>query len=310
METDKTLLSPRLAVLREDLLAGRSAALVSFWEEVADRGSPLVEPIQDSDQALVTFLWRASGETAHVEVVSNLTGKMGEHEPMFHLPGTDLWYRTYRIPADTRETYQISVDGQDLTDPLNPNKFLFPLDEDTGIGGWESSIFELPSAPNQPWSSPRPGVPTGQVAKYSLSSAILGNEYPLWIYTPPGYSAEGEPYGFLLMLDGWFYVNLMPAPTILDNLLAEDRLPPLVAILVGSLSYGEVRKRDYGCYPAYIDFLTQELLPWARQKVHLTDDPNQAGIVGASRGGLMAVYTALNLSNLFGNVFSQSGSFG
>ncbi len=310
MDTEVAGVSPRLARLQIDIANGPPTALDAFWEEIASRGTPLVEPIPESDQSLVTFLWRSREETRNVELVSNLTGRMGEHEKMAQLPGTDLWFKTRQVPLDTRETYQLSIDEQDITDPLNPYKQLFPLDEDTGVGGWESSVFELPSAPPQPWISPRPGIPVGRVEKHYLRSEILGNQYPVWIYTPPGYSAESEPYGFLLVLDGWFYVNLIPAPTILDNLLAEGELPPLAAIMVGSLSYGDVRKRDYGCYPPYIDFLTDELLPWARRKVHLTDDPSRTAIVGASRGGLMAAYIGLRLPGVFGNVLSQSGSFG
>ena len=112
------------------------------------------------------------------------------------------------------------------------------------------------------------------------------------------------------MLDGFFYANLMPVPTTLDNLLAEGRLPPMVAIMIGTLYHDHTRKRDYGCYPPYIDFLTKELLPWARQEVHLTDNPKQTAIVGASRGGLMAGFIALNLLDVFGNVLCQSGVFG
>jgi enterochelin esterase family protein len=153
-------------------------------------------------------------------------------------------------------------------------------------------------------------VPAGQVNKHSFRSEILDNVYPVWIYTPPGYSKENEPYGFLVMLDGFFYTNLMPVSTTLDNLLAEKRLPPLVAIMIGTLYHDDTRKRDYGCYPPYIDFLTKELLPWARQDVHLTTDPNLVAIVGASRGGLMAGYIALNMPDVFGNVLCQSGSFG
>jgi len=311
MDVHETIISPRLIVLKEKLAEGKLTAPDNFWKEIEGIGSPLIEPIPGDDRnRLVTFLCRTTREDEKIGLVSNLPGRMGEYEEMLHIPGTDIWYKTHQMPKDTRETYQLSINGQNSIDPLNPRKFRFPLDEDTGVGGWESSLFELPDAPPQPWNSPRAGIPAGQVVKRYYRSEILGNEYPVWIYTPPGYSPEGEPYGFLLMLDGWFYINLIPASTIMDNLQAEGKLPPLVAIMVGSLSYGEVRKRDYGCYPPFIDFLTQELLPWVRQEVHLTDDPNQTAIVGASRGGLMAGYIALRLPGIFGNVLSQSGSFG
>jgi len=311
MDAHENVTSPGLALLKEELSKGKITALDKFWLGIGMRGAPLIEPILGNERdQLVTFLCRSSEDGVKIGLVSNLTGSMGEYEEMPHLPGTDIWYKSHQLPKDTRETYQFSIDGQNRVDLLNPRRQLFPLDEDTGIGGWESSVFELPDAPAQPWIAPRPGVPTGRVVKHHFSSEILDNDYPVWIYTPPGYTTEGEPYGFLFMLDGWFYVNLIPAATTLDNLLAEGKLPPLVAVMIGSLSYGEVRKRDYGCYPPYIDFLAQELLPWARQEVHLTHNPSQAGILGASRGGLMAAYLGLHMPGVFGNVLTQSGSFG
>jgi enterochelin esterase-like enzyme/SAM-dependent methyltransferase len=311
MDTHEIVTSPRLISLREELAEGKLTALDNFWQEIAASSAPLVEPIPGNERdRLVTFLCRNDKDGVKIGLVSNLLGKMGEYEEMLHFPNTDVWYKTHQLPKSTRETYQFSIDGQNSVDQLNPRMQSFPLDEDTGIGGWESSIFELPDAPPQPWSRPLQGVPTGEVVKHYLRSEILGNKYPVWIYTPPGYSPDEEPYGFLLLLDGWFYVSMIPAATILDNLQAEGKLPPLVAIMIGSLSYGEVRKRDYGCYPLYIEFLTKELLPWVRQKVHLTGDPSQTAIVGASRGGLMAGYIALHLPGIFGNVLSQSGSFG
>lgn len=311
MSHSTALASPKLETLRQAVEVGNTAALDLFWQEINVRGTPLVEPIPGNERdCLVTFLCRNGKADAKIELVSNLTGRMGDSEEMQQLSGTDIWYITHRLPSDTRETYQFSIDNQHITDPLNFQNQLFPLDEDSGVGGWESSVFELPNAPPQPWFSSIPGVPTGQVVKHLFHSEILENDYPVWIYTPPGYKKDSEAYGFLVMLDGWFYTNLMPAPTTLDNLLAEKRLPPLVAIMIGTLYHDDTRKRDYGCFPPFIDFLTKELLPWARQEVHLTNDPSRAAIVGASRGGLMAAYIGLRLPNIFGNVLAQSGSFG
>lgn len=311
MDPGTVLISPMLETLRRAVEAGDTTAHDVFWKEISANGTPLVEPIPGNERdRWVTFLCRYGKDDGKIGLVSNLPGGMGEYEEMYHIPGTDIWYRTHQVPKDTRETYQLSIDGQHSIDPFNYRKLLFPVDEDTGVGGWESSIFELPDAPPQPWILPKQGVPKGQVLKHYYQSRILGNQYPVWLYTPPGYSAEGDPYGFLVILDGWFYANLIPTPTILDNLLAESKLPPLVAIMIGSLSYGQVRKRDYGCYPSYIDFLTEELIPWARQEVRLTNDPSRTAIVGASRGGLMAAYIGLRLPVIFGNVLTQSGSFG
>ena len=111
----------------------------------------------------------------------------------------------------------------------------------------------------------------------------------------------------LLLFDGWAYMHLIPTPTILDNLLAERRIPPLVAVMVDNAP--GARDRELGCYEPFVDFLTQELLPWVRRRYHVTGDPAWSTIGGSSRGGLTAAFTGLRRPDLFGNVLCQSGAF-
>ncbi len=141
-------ISPRLETLQLAVIGGNSAALDAFWQEVSQQGAPLIEPmIGDDKHSLVTFLWRGTDEAQNIAVVSNLSGKMGASEAMIHMPGTDLWYKTYKLPADTRESYQLSVAGNHVTDPFNPLQFVFPDDAELGFTGWVSSVLELPNTP-------------------------------------------------------------------------------------------------------------------------------------------------------------------
>jgi enterochelin esterase-like enzyme len=304
------LFSPRLAILQHELEGGNAAGLDAFWQEVGQQDSPLIEPISgDETHSLVTFLWRATDETQNVAVVSNLSGRMGASEAMTRMPATDLWHKTYKLPNDTRESYQFAVAGNNVTDPFNSRRHVFPGDPEIGFTGWESSVLELPAAPPQLWNVSRPGIPSGQVTLHRIRNDVLDNEYRVWAYTPPGYTADGPPYGWLLMFDGWFYVNLIPTPTIVDNLCADGLLPPLVAIMVGS-PFEQHRRRDLACYPPFENFLMREVVPWARQNYHLSNDPAKMAVVGASLGGLMAAYVGLRHSDIFGNVLAQSAYFG
>ena len=308
MDTGTTVTSPRLMRLKEELAERNLTALDSFWQEISVRGTPLIEPISGSDQSLVTFLWQAQGEQDSVAVVSNLSGRDGASEAMMLLPGSNVWYKTYKIFNNTRESYQISLGGNNIADPLKPLKHLYPIDEDTGVGGWESSVFALPDAPTEKWNKSLPDVPAGQMTKYRLHSTFLDGEYPIWVYTPPGHLRDGENYGFLVTTDGELYAQVLHTPVILDNLLAAGELPPLIAIMVGG-AYSKTRPRNLRCYPPFVSFLVQELIPWARQNFNLTYDPDKTAIVGVSAGGLMAPYIALCHPEVFGNVIAQSGYF-
>jgi enterochelin esterase family protein len=309
MNSGQTISSPRIAALQRALAQGDRAALDLFWQEMALHSSPIIEPIPgDQDNSLVTFVWRGQAESEGVALVNSFSGR-DSADTMSRLPGSDLWYITFVLRNDLRESYQFAVEGKNVTDPFNPHRHVFPDDPELGFTGWVSSVLELPAAPPQPWSDPRPGVPKGRLDFHRLPSAGPGDDYRVWVYTPPSYRSDGSSYGYLLALDGWFYVNLIPTPTILDNLIAEGRLPPLVAILVGGV-FDKTRQRDLACHEPFADFLTRELLPWARRSYHLSEDPAQNVIVGVSLGGLMAAFVGLHHSGIFGNVLAQSAFFG
>lgn len=58
--------------------------------------------------------------------------------------------------------------------------------------------------------------------------------------------------------------------------------------------------------------IIQEILPLAQTELNLLDinqHPGAYAVLGASMGGLMALYTGLRLPHIFGKVISQSGAF-
>ncbi|EFH81418.1 enterochelin esterase [Ktedonobacter racemifer] len=324
MTDKKEYTSPRIASLKEALSSGDNAALESFWQEIAEHGAPLMERIEDDpEHYLVTFLWRDEGDTQNVVVFS---GPAGFTDPaknqMQRLLESDLWYRSYRVRSNLRQTYMLShndpltdldwkadLGTRLVADPLNPQIFAFPKDEDSqNDHGFTISVLELPEAPPQPYITPRPDVPKGRVEKHRVHSEILNNERRVYIYTPPGYDSESEPYALLLLFDGPAYIEMVPTPTILDNLISEGKIPPMIAVLPDSLD-GETRSRELPCHQPFVDFLKQELLPWVRERYHITDDPARSIVGGSSYGGLASSFVGLRASEYFGNVLSQSGSY-
>jgi enterochelin esterase family protein len=313
---DDRPLSPRLAALRDRLKSGDRDALKKFWNEISESGTPIIEPATDSDrEMLVTIIWRAKEETRNVFVF-----RLGDvNKPMVRLLDTDLWYKTFQLQKGARFIYQLATNLPDpkewrgitrfagalRNDPFNPLQFAERFNEFNPYEVTFYSAIELPSAEPQVWNVVQPKVPTGRVQRDKFTSKVLGNERPIWIYTPHGYSADKKPYGLLVLSDGGLYVNTARVATTLDNLIAAGLIPPLVAVMVENPD----RWRELSCNSAYADFLAQEIVPWARANYHATDRPDQTIIGGTSLGGLQAAFVGLKHAEVFGNVLSQSGAF-
>src|SRR5260370_977107 len=313
---DDLPLSPRLAALQDRLKSGDRDALSNFWKEIDERGAPIVEPAAGSDRdVLVTMLWRAKEETRNVFVF-----RLGDiSKPMMRLLDTDLWYKTFQLQKGARFIYQLATNLPDpkewrgitrfagalRNDPLNPLQFADRTNEFNPYEVTFASAVELPSAESQFWSVARPKVPTGRVQRDKFTSKLLGNERPVWIYTPHRYAADKKPYGLLVLTDGGLYVNTARVATTLDHLIASCLIPPRVDVIVENPD----RWRELSCNSAYADFLAQEIVPWARANYHATDRPEQTIIGGASYGGLQAACVGLKHAGVFANVLSQSASF-
>src|ERR1044072_4054560 len=98
--------SPRLLRLSQQ----KPPAVEEFWNERRQAGAPLIEPL-DAHQVLVTFLWRGDTQTKSMFVSALDGGQLNhpaylERARMALLPGTDVWYRTYRMPCELRFSYR------------------------------------------------------------------------------------------------------------------------------------------------------------------------------------------------------------
>ncbi len=316
--------SPRLLALGGQLKAGNAAALDEFWREVKQRGTPLVESITGDDKdVLVTFLWRGGSETKNVILFSDtipwtcasFANSLDEllRSRLLNLSGSDVYFKTCKLRRDGRFTYYLAPNDSLLLrherkdwnmlqpDPLNPHRFVLRFEKQE----WVSSAVELPGAPHAAWAEQRSDVPKGRTQEYRLNSKVLGEERRYWIYTPPGYSTSGKPYPLLVLFDGWDYTRIVPTATIVDNLIAAQRIPRLVVLSVDQ----KKRMAELTCNDSFDDFLVRELIPWVRAHYHVSSNPAETTIGGESAGGLGAAFAGLRHPEVFGNVLSLFGYF-
>jgi enterochelin esterase-like enzyme len=143
--------------------------------------------------------------------------------------------------------------------------------------------------------------------KQDFASALLKNTRPIFVYLPPGYSKNAQPYDLLVIFDGQDSIDIVPTPTTLDNLMSEKRIAPTVALIVGNVK--GMRGTELPCNPTFAEFLNSELIPWLGRNYNVTRDPQRVTIGGYSYGGLAATCAAYRHPETFGNVLSQSGSY-
>src|SRR5262245_62064035 len=311
------LLSRRLAALASQLKSGDKSALDRFWQELQGKG-PLIEPIADDPKhSWVTFMWRGNSKTWRVHLRGFHSPNDTNDAKLTLLPGTDLWYRTERIPNDARFAYifRINCDeagpdayaGQAQDAPLLVSH-LDPLNPREATIGPLLSLLEMPAAPPEPWRKRLAGVPAGTLTEKTIESTILKERRKFTVYTPATYDPKGPPLRLLVLFDGSANFDgddLVPGHVILDNLIAKGKIPPVMAVFVDQKD----RAKELNCSNNFADYVALELVPKVRKDFRVTEDPAGTIVGGQSLGGLMSSYCALRHSGVFGNVLSQSGAY-
>ena len=130
------------------------------------------------------------------------------------------------------------------------------------------------------------------------------------VYIPQQY-VPGTPVPFIVGADG-------PDPmlfTTLDNLIAQKRVPVMVAISISNGSgdaQGSQRGLEYDTMSGrYAEFVETEILPLVEKQynVKLTKDPNARATTGCSSGAAAAMAMAWYRTDLYHRVLSYSGTF-
>lgn len=130
------------------------------------------------------------------------------------------------------------------------------------------------------------------------------------VYVPRQYVA-GTIAPFIVGADG--PDNLLF--TVLDNLVAEGKVPAMVAISIGNGSgdaQGSERGLEYDTMSGvYAEFVENEVLPLVESKcqVKLTKDPAGRAAMGGSSGGSCALIMAWYHPELYHRVLTYSGTF-
>jgi enterochelin esterase family protein len=139
-----------------------------------------------------------------------------------------------------------------------------------------------------------PAAYTRKVAVYVPKQYVLGSVAPFIV------GADGIDRGLFRAL---------------DNLIAEKRVPVMVAVSISNGSgdaQGSQRGMEYDTMSGlYAEFVEKEVLPLVEQKagVKLTKDPEGRATMGCSSGGSAAMIMAWYHPDLYHRVLTYSGTY-
>ena len=193
-----------------------------------------------------------------------------------------------------------------------------------------------------PEMAPQPGVPQGTVVEFTMNSAdseiypgiarepntfgtadpthpgrlVVTTSHPapytrrVAVYIPKQY-VPGTAAPFIVGADGPDRALF----TALDNLIAERRVPIMIAISIsngGGDAQGSERGLEYDTMSGrYAEFVEKEVLPLVEKQAHvkLTKDPDGRATMGGSSGGSCALIMAWYHPELYHRVLTYSGTY-
>lgn len=175
---------------------------------------------------------------------------------------------------------------------------------------------DKPAYPNAPagFDEERDGVGRGNVEEIEYDSKTVGIKRKMMVYTPPGYSKEMQyPVLYLLHGIGGFegaWTQNGVANTILDNLLADGKIKPMIVVMPnGRAAKGMTPRTPWGeQFPAFENFendLLNDVIPYIEAHYSVKSDAEHRAIAGLSMGGGQTLN--FGLGNL--DTFTWIGAF-
>ena len=250
--------------------AARSAALDEVIGTLQEAGAI---PYASNDS--VAFLYRGPAE--HVSFAGDFNGWDAESVGAQRIGTSDLWIHEEFFPLDARLDYKVVADGTWRLDPLNPRI------QRSGFG--DNSELRMPAYAPSPWVTPRKHVSPGSLTAGNLFSERLGFALDYQVYTPAGYD-DLDTLPVMYVTDGHEYADnrLGAMVTVMDNLIHDGRLRPIIAVFIDMRVNGANERGDMleVLYAATIAALSSDEMTFA--PLLPDDDVDLGERVGALAG--------------------------
>jgi enterochelin esterase-like enzyme len=214
-----------------------------------------------------------------------------------------VWSVTIGPVEPENYEYDFMVDGVQMLDPRNPavkyNRGPAAISSLLDVRGTTPRFFDM-----------KP-VPRGKVEMRFYASKTTGETRRVHIYTPPNYEKLSSRLPVLYLLHGGdgedsVWTAFGRAHVILDNLIAERKVQPMLVVMPNGYAYGwdsaaAADKQQTDFQKDFID----NLIPFVQSNYRVSTNRKHRALAGLSRGGAQTL--SIGLRNL--QLFSRLGVF-
>ena len=234
-----------------------------------------------------------------------LTGDLVKAPVALEKDEKGIWTVTLGPLQPDLYSYRFTVDGLTVTDPSNQARPATALE----VPGDGPMFYDLHPAPH------------GTIEERWYASKTLDTTRRAYIYTPPNYEKSADRYPVLYLLHGAgsddsAWTESGRAHLILDNLMADGKLKPLVVVMPYGYAYPPTSPLAAGpdaMKRQRIGFerdLIEDLIPFVQANYRVYADRDRRAIAGLSLGGGQALGIGLSHTDLFSRVAGFSAALG
>ena len=248
----------------------------------------------------VHFFWYGTADSVKIQGDLQRGWSTPETLTKINCGDFNFFYISYILPSDAQIEYQFIVNDEIALDLRNPK-----VEENFGYG--DRNVFTMPDFKPSPYLDYHKEVRKGNIeTKVFKSRNIEFADRNLEVYLPAGYSKENT-YPVLLVNDGKIKLYTTPFKNIIDNLIHEQIIEPVIVVFVPYME----RQKEY-CFQdiAYSKVIAEEMVPFISENYSTKKEANHWGIMGSSMGGNISMVTGFLYSEIIANVGAQGGAGG
>lgn len=273
------------------LAAGQAGAQGWFRQPTPNDTLKSVRSLPDG--RAIFSIYAPQAKTVAVVGDGDLIPYFGENKPVVERRENGVWTATVKGVQPGCYRYHFVVDGVNVYDPKGE---LASETSAIAVVGSGDEFFAVKD------------VPHGAMSQRIYWSETLGCWRRMHVWTPAGYEKSTEALPVLYLIHGGgdtdnSWPGVGAAGSILDNLMAEGKMKPMVVVMPNGTVTGVPNE-----VPPFAKDMVTSIIPFVEANYRVLTDKDSRAIAGLSMGGMETMEVAFNNIDMFSYVWVLSSS--